>query len=113
METKARYLIRLKSYKKPARDFHEINNQFKLAARLAGTMEYEKKRMSLPILNLFSTYCNTPVAPSEYEIVRAYEEGKPPSLARLFELTGKIEILPDLEAWQKVAEILKEKEAGK
>lgn len=113
MEAKARYLIRLKSYKKPAQEYYEVNNQFKLAARLAGTMEYEKERMSLPTLNLFSTYYNTPVAPSESEIGFAYDQGKLPPLARLCELTGKFELLPDSEALKKISEILKEKEAGK
>ncbi|MTI84279.1 MAG: hypothetical protein FH756_10310 [Firmicutes bacterium] len=105
-EFKARYLLFIRFLNEPRARAAEINSQYVEAARIAG-VDVRESFYGLPKVNLTSTYGNDHIAPTEYEINRAYH-GHLPAFVQLFEQTG--ELLPEGEAFRKLDLLKKYKE---
>jgi len=103
---KAKFLLFIRSLNEPRTKAATADAQFREAARSCG-VEVRRDFFGISEINVSSTYSSSPVAPTQNEINEAFKLGKVPCFVRWYEMTG--EILPEDEAYQKLAE-LKRKE---
>jgi len=109
-ELKAQYILFARDLNKPYCRARNIHAQFLAACHSVGIHDYDRSFLSLPTLNIASTYegLHASMAPTMSEILEAYTNGRIPFFAKLYAETG--EILPEDAARIKLAQLRKEAE---
>lgn len=107
-ERKAQYILFIRDLNLPHQRVREAKEQFLKVCHLVGVHDFDRDFSSLPRFNMVSTYegLHASLAPTEEEIMVAYNRGTIPHFVKLYEMTG--EILPDYDAWRKLEQMQKE-----
>ena len=104
-ELKAKTILYFRDLHKPIVEASQVDGNFKTACHLAGDHSYDRDWLSMPTLNLTSTYTGRydPLVALPQDLTDAFHFGKIPAFVRLYELTG--EVLSQDAAIKRLAEM--------